>query len=98
MQCQEPSGALFCNGQYVSASDVDACIAYLQENWNAQVDVSARGEVTCDLSGCEGTGDARIGCCSISNAGAAAGGGGAAAALAMAFGAAFARRRRNAKK
>jgi len=98
VQCEEPSGALFCNGQYVSASDVDACITYLQENFDASVDVSARGEVTCDLSGCTGTGDAAIGWCSVSNAGAVAGGTGGLAAAALALGTALARRRRPSKK
>lgn len=96
VQCEEPSGALFCNGQYVAAGDVDACIAYLEENWNAQVDASARGEVTCDLNGCAGTGDAQIGWCSVSNAGAFNGhaGAGALAAAAVAAGTMLRRRGR----
>lgn len=98
VQCEEPSGALFCNGQYVAASDVDACIQYIQDNWDGTVDASARGTVTCDLSGCESTGDAKIAWCSISNAGAAAGSTGVAAAAALALGAALARRRRSSKK
>ncbi|MEZ4295175.1 MAG: hypothetical protein R3B70_09365 [Polyangiaceae bacterium] len=97
VQCDEPKGALFCNGQYVSASDVDACIAYIQDNLNGSVDVSARGTVTCDLNGCEGTGAASVGWCSVSNAGSVAGGTGAVAAAALALGAAIARRRRDKK-
>jgi MYXO-CTERM domain-containing protein len=57
VQCQQPAGAIFCNGQYVHASDIEECITYLAEQ-GIQVDVSARGEVTCDLSGCEGSGSA----------------------------------------
>jgi hypothetical protein len=60
VQCQEPSGALFCNGQYVGASDVGSCINALLEQ-GLQVDVSARGEVTCDLSGCNSSGSASAG-------------------------------------
>ncbi|HTJ81555.1 MAG TPA: hypothetical protein VL400_07510 [Polyangiaceae bacterium] len=52
-QCDAPSGALFCNGQYVYASDVDSCIDYLLTQ-GIDVDVSARGSATCNLSGCTG--------------------------------------------
>lgn len=97
VQCERPEGALFCNGQYVAASDVNACIEYIQQNWDGKVDVSARGEVTCDLSGCVGTGDAQIGWCSVSSPGVAAGGTGAVAAAALALGA-LARRRRSSRK
>jgi hypothetical protein len=57
VQCQEPSGAIFCNGQYVHASDVQACIEYLATQ-GITVDVSARASGTCDLHGCTGTGSA----------------------------------------
>jgi len=55
VQCQRPEGAIFCNGQYVHASDVQACIADLAQR-GVNVDVSARGTVKCDLSGCQGAG------------------------------------------
>lgn len=54
VQCQRPEGALFCNGQYVHASDIEACIVYLATR-GVQVDVSARASATCDLTGCHGT-------------------------------------------
>lgn len=59
-QCEAPTGALFCNGQYVHASDVNACIQYLSTQ-GISVDVEARGQVTCDLSGCHGAGSASAG-------------------------------------
>lgn len=97
-QCEEPGGAIFCNGQYVGASDVDACIDWLLENYEIEVNASARGEVTCDLSGCEGNGNANAGfACATAPVGAAAGGSGAAAALLAMVGGWFARRR-NTKK
>ena len=66
VQCTKPNGALFCNGQYVDATDVEECILYLaQEGIN--VDVSARGSVTCDLSGC--TGEGSTGCSTAGGAG-----------------------------
>lgn len=48
--CSAPEGALFCNGQYVEASDVVACETAFY------VDVNA----SCDASGCEV--DASTGC------------------------------------
>jgi hypothetical protein len=60
VQCQRPEGAIFCNGQYVNASDVQACISYLATQ-GINVDASARGSVTCDLNGCHAEGDASAG-------------------------------------
>jgi len=57
VQCDAPTGAIFCNGNYVHATDVQACINYLLTQ-NIKVDVSARGSAMCDLSGCHGTGSA----------------------------------------
>jgi MYXO-CTERM domain-containing protein len=54
VQCQQPSGAIFCNGQYVHASDVEACITYLATQ-GITVDASASAAVTCDLTGCHGS-------------------------------------------
>ena len=51
VQCDEPTGAIFCNDQYVFASDVTGCITYLATQ-GINVDVSARASATCDLSGC----------------------------------------------
>lgn len=59
--CEAPSGALFCNGQYVFASDVNACITYLAKE-GIKVDASAQGKVTCNLSGCTGEGKSSVGC------------------------------------
>ncbi len=71
--CTEPNGGLFCNGQYVNAAEVEACIIALASE-GVEVDISARGTVTCDLSGC--TGDGSTGCSFT-----AAGGGGVGFAL-----------------
>jgi hypothetical protein len=58
VQCQKPEGAIFCNGQFVHASDVTACIAYLATQ-GIKVDVSAQGMVGCDLSGCHDSGSSK---------------------------------------
>jgi hypothetical protein len=94
VQCQQPAGALFCNGQYVHASDVDACIAHLAAQ-GVNVDVSARGAIACSGAGCQTTGEAGAGACSVSEAvGGGAGGGLALTGVALAFGVGRARRRR----
>lgn len=97
VQCEEPSGALFCNGQYVGASDVQGCIDYLlTQGFN--VDVSARASATCDLSGCTGSGSGNAGFCSYSPAGTElAFGGVGVVCVGLAAGLAF-RRRKSAKK
>lgn len=97
VQCEEPSGALFCNGQYVGADDVQGCIDYLLTQ-GFSVDVSARASATCDLSGCTGSGSGNAGFCSYSPAGAELAFGGVGAVVAgLAVGLAF-RRRKSAKK
>ncbi len=53
VQCKAPSGALFCNGQYVHASDIQACIDYLLTQ-GFHIDARASASIKCDLSGCEG--------------------------------------------
>lgn len=63
-QC-DADGALMCKDkdgryQFVNATNVQTCINALVAQ-GLQVDVSAKGEVTCDLSGCDGVGSANIG-------------------------------------
>ncbi len=74
VQCTKPDGAIFCNGQYVNAAELQTCIVALAAE-GIEVDVSARGSVTCDLSGCDGEGSS-TGCSTT-----AAGGGSVAFAL-----------------
>jgi len=62
VQCDAPEGALFCNGQYVYASDVNDCIDYLVAQ-GIDVDVSAQGSATCNFNGCTGENSASgLGC------------------------------------
>jgi hypothetical protein len=58
--CTRPEGGLFCNGQYVNASDVQGCISALVAQ-GLQVDVSAQASVTCGITGCDGTGTGSVG-------------------------------------
>jgi len=96
VQCTKPEGAIFCNGQYVYASDVQQCIAYLATR-GIQVDVSASASGQCDLSGCHGIGNVSVGGCSASgalNQTAAAGPFGLALLLALTSAARLRRQRR----
>lgn len=95
VQCSKPAGALFCNGQYVFASDIEECITFLA-NEGITVDVSARGEIECDLNGCTGDGATSSPLCAASNVGlGAAGAGGLGAVLtSLAFSLVANRRRR----
>lgn len=52
VQCSKPDGALFCNGQYVYASDIKECIAWLLEQ-GIEVDASASASLSCDGGSCD---------------------------------------------
>jgi hypothetical protein len=96
VQCQQPSGAIFCGGQYVHASDVEACIAYLATQ-GVSVDLSARGSVQCGPGGCASTGSGSMATtCAVSEVGASEGGalGMGVGVVAIAFGVARSARRR----
>jgi MYXO-CTERM domain-containing protein len=64
-QCTRPTGGIFCNGQFVNATDVKQCIAYLGTRLNIDVDVSATGSAACTGDGCgaEGKGSVKGGGC-----------------------------------
>lgn len=99
VQCQQPGGAIFCNGQYVNASDVEACIDYLATQ-GISVDVSARGSVECDSTGCSATADgtASASACAVAAPGGTAGlEVGVAAAIGLAAVGAARRRSRRSK-
>jgi hypothetical protein len=90
-QCSEPQGALFCGGQYVHASDLDACVAYLAtQGFDVSVDTH------CDAGGCEVS--AGVGCSATPYVGALGErwGVGAIAGLMMGLGMFVSRRRRRA--
>jgi len=52
VQCSKPEGAIFCNGQYVYASDITACVAWLAER-GLEVDASASASVSCSGGDCD---------------------------------------------
>ncbi len=57
--CMEPTGGLFCDGQYVDASSIDACLMQLSD-FEVMTDTSATA--MCDSTGCEATADASASC------------------------------------
>jgi hypothetical protein len=52
VDCRAPSGALFCDGQYIAVQDLPACVAYLADNLKLEVSVeaTANGFVGCNVS------------------------------------------------
>ncbi len=52
VQCTQPQGALFCNGQYVAFDDVQACLAALA----AELNIEVSGSAECSNGRCEAEG------------------------------------------
>jgi len=67
-QCDQ-SGAIFCNGAYVSAGDVNQCVAALNQILTTQI--TANGEASCSGDQCSGHGTVT---CAASGAGLASNG------------------------
>jgi MYXO-CTERM domain-containing protein len=59
-QCQESVGAIFCDGNYINASDVEQCIAAL--NGIITVKLEASGSSSCTGNDCTATGTAKVSC------------------------------------
>jgi hypothetical protein len=64
-QCSTPDGALMCKDvdgryQFVNATSVQSCVSALVAQ-GLKIDVSARGECTCTLAGCDCGGGAQAG-------------------------------------
>ncbi len=49
-QCQTPSGALFCDGQFIEVSNIDACANALRDLLNANVEFQAEGSASFSCS------------------------------------------------
>ena len=47
VDCDEPTGALFCDGQYIAVQDLSGCAAYLVDNFQIDVEVYAGASATC---------------------------------------------------
>ena len=58
--CTKPTGGIFCNGQFVNATDVEACIAHLATKFKINVDVTARASASggCSSGNCGGNASA----------------------------------------
>lgn len=64
-QCEDPKGALFCNGNYVdTGGNLENCIAALNAILKIRVDASATG--SCSGNSCEGEANVSVGACEAS--------------------------------
>lgn len=58
--CTEPTGALFCDGQYVDVDDLDDCLAQLVAEWDIKADGYAYGN--CENGTCSGEAGGSVSC------------------------------------
>jgi hypothetical protein len=47
VDCDEPAGALFCDGQYIAVQDLPGCAAYLLDNFQVELEFEASASATC---------------------------------------------------
>ncbi|MFO0550379.1 MAG: hypothetical protein U0271_18435 [Polyangiaceae bacterium] len=45
-QCSEPDGALFCNGEWINTTDLDACIQAIEDQYNITVETHSSASCT----------------------------------------------------
>jgi hypothetical protein len=92
--CSKPEGGIFCNGQFVDATDVQQCVSYLATK-GINVDVSAQGSANCGPNGCGADASAKAaGCAAAPGSDNGVAGAFALIGVATAFGAWKRRRRR----
>jgi hypothetical protein len=62
-QCESPSGAIFCDGQFIETSNIDDCVDALRSLLNANVEAHAEGSVslTCSVADAPKGGAALLG-------------------------------------
>jgi hypothetical protein len=84
-QCNTTGGAIFCDGDYVGASDVESCVTALNEVLTVHITAAANGTSSCSGNECTAPGAATVAC-----AAAPGGIGGSGGGLPWALGAAFA--------
>lgn len=49
-QCESPSGAIFCDGQFIEVSNVDSCVNALRDLLNAEVSIEAEASASASIS------------------------------------------------
>lgn len=52
LDCEQPSGALFCDGQYIAVQDLPECVAYLAENFSVALEVEASADANASFGMC----------------------------------------------
>jgi len=63
-QCNESVGAIFCDGNYIGASDVAQCVTALNAVLTAKIDATASG--SCSGNDCSGTATVKTTSCAAS--------------------------------
>lgn len=46
VDCRQPEGALFCDGQYIPVQDLPTCVEYLISNFSVELEAEAHAEMT----------------------------------------------------
>jgi hypothetical protein len=59
-KCEEPEGALFCDGQFVDVSNLDQCVADLAALFN--IEVTGYAKADCEGNECKAEAGGSIGC------------------------------------
>jgi hypothetical protein len=49
-QCESPSGAIFCDGQFIETSNIDNCVDALRDLLNASVEFEAEASGSASVS------------------------------------------------
>jgi hypothetical protein len=63
-QCEAPEGAIFCDGQFISTDNVEACVAALEDLF--QIEVQYNFEAECDGNECSANAEVSASACSAS--------------------------------
>jgi hypothetical protein len=50
VDCRQPEGALFCDGQYIAVQDLPACMEYLLSNLDVEFEAEAEASFTSSCS------------------------------------------------
>jgi hypothetical protein len=93
-QCKRPEGVIMCDGQFVDANDVDACVAAIE----AAIDIEVEGSASSDCSGneCSAEAEGSVSCAVAPGSSGSRGMVGFSLLGALVAGAGMARRRRRA--
>lgn len=61
-QCTRPDGALVCDGQFIDAADVDACVGAIQDALDIEVEASGSADADCQGNECRADAEGSVSC------------------------------------